>query len=218
MTTSATQTPAQLNEQLREWAQQCGFADCRVSDGQLKDYEPRLEQWLEAGFHGEMDYMQRHGMMRARPEELLPGTVRVISVRMDYLPGQARDMQDTLDDPSLGYVSRYALGRDYHKMMRKRLKQLSEKLQEHVGPMGYRVFVDSAPVLEKALAERAGIGWIGKHSNVINRTAGSWFFLGEIYTDLPLTPDHTTQRDHCGKCTACIDACPTDDRQPHLRL
>ncbi len=198
-----------LNEQLRDWAKSAGFADCRISDGQLADYEPRLDAWLEAGYHGEMDYMQRHGHMRSRPDQLLPGTLRVISVRMDYLPGNASGMQENLDDNERAYVSRYALGRDYHKMMRMRLKRLSEKLEEHVGPMGYRVFVDSAPVLEKALAERAGLGWIGKHSNLINRNGGSWFFLGEIYTDLPLEPDHTTQRNHCGECSACIQACPT---------
>lgn len=206
MTESAS---PELNEQLRHWAKEFGFADCRISDGQLQDYEPRLDDWLEAGFHGEMDYMQRHGHKRTRPAELLPGTLRVISVRMDYLPGNAASMDQNLEDSERAYVSRYALGRDYHKMMRMRLKRLSEKLQEHVGEMGYRVFVDSAPVLEKALAERAGLGWIGKHSNLINRSGGSWFFLGEIYTDLPLTPDHLPHRNHCGACNACIDACPT---------
>ena len=205
-----TESPSSdLNEQLRHWAKELGFADCRISDGQLQDYEPRLDDWLEAGFHGEMDYMQRHGHKRTRPAELLPGTLRVISVRMDYLPGNAADMDQNLADSDRAYVSRYALGRDYHKMMRMRLKRLSEKLQEHVGEMGYRVFVDSAPVLEKALAERAGLGWIGKHSNLINRSGGSWFFLGEIYTDLPLTPDHLPHRNHCGACNACLDACPT---------
>lgn len=205
-----TESPTpDLNEQLRHWAKELGFADCRISDGQLQDYEPRLDDWLEAGFHGEMDYMQRHGHIRTRPAELLPGTLRVISVRMDYLPGNAADMDQNLADSERAYVSRYALGRDYHKMMRMRLKRLSEKVQEHVGEMGYRVFVDSAPVLEKALAERAGLGWIGKHSNLINRSGGSWFFLGEIYTDLPLTPDHLPHRNHCGACSACIDACPT---------
>ncbi len=198
-----------INEQLRRWAKELGFADCRISDGQLEDYEPRLAAWLEAGYHGEMDYMARHGTKRSRPAELLPGTVRVISVRMDYLPGKAADMDSNLGDSSRAYVSRYALGRDYHKMMRKRLKQLALKVESEIGPMGFRVFVDSAPVLEKALAERAGLGWIGKHSNLINRRAGSWFFLGEIYTDMPLTPDHTPQRNHCGDCTACIQACPT---------
>jgi len=201
--------PSDLNQQLRTWASEQGFADCRVSDGQLQDYETRLDEWLQAGFHGEMDYMQRHGHKRSRPEELLPGTLRVISVRMDYLPGDAAAMQENLDNPERAYVSRYALGRDYHKMMRMRLKRLAEKLQDAVGEMDYRVFVDSAPVLEKALAERAGLGWIGKHSNLINRGAGSWFFLGEIYTDFPLEPDHTPQRNHCGDCSACIQACPT---------
>jgi len=204
-----TAPSAELNEQLRDWAKELGFADCRVSDGQLQDYEPRLDDWLDAGFHGEMDYMQRHGHKRSRPAELLPGTLRVISVRMDYLPGVAADMDQNLADLDRAYVSRYALGRDYHKMMRMRLKRLSERLQEHAGEMGYRVFVDSAPVLEKALAERAGLGWIGKHSNLINRSGGSWFFLGEIYTDLPLETDQVPQRNHCGDCSACITACPT---------
>ncbi len=200
----------EINEQIRSWARDVGFADCRISDGQLQDYEPRLHAWLEAGHHGEMDYMARHGDKRSRPEELLPGTLRVISVRMDYLPGGAADMEQNLADSDRAYVSRYALGRDYHKMMRMRLKHLSERIEQEIAPMGYRVFVDSAPVLEKALAERAGLGWIGKHSNLINRRAGSWFFLGEIYTDLPLPPDHTAQKNHCGDCTACIQACPTD--------
>lgn len=204
-----TSIPTDLNEQLRQLAREIGFADCRISDGNLQDYEPRLDAWLQAGYHGDMGYMERHGHMRTRPEELLPGTLRVISVRMDYLPGTAADMEDNLRDPSRAYISRYALGRDYHKMMRKRLKRLAESLEGIIGPMGYRVFVDSAPVLEKALAERAGLGWIGKHSNLICRSAGSWFFLGEIYTDLPLEPDHTVQRNHCGNCSACIQACPT---------
>lgn len=201
---------AENNEQIRGWAREAGFADCRISDGQLQDYEPRLHAWLEAGYHGEMDYMARHGSKRSRPEQLLPGTLRVISVRMDYLPGDAADMEQNLANSERAYVSRYALGRDYHKMMRMRLKRLSQRIEHEIAPMGYRVFVDSAPVLEKALAERAGLGWIGKHSNLINRSAGSWFFLGEIYTDLPLTPDHTPQKNHCGQCTACIQVCPTD--------
>ncbi|MGB0865831.1 MAG: QueG-associated DUF1730 domain-containing protein, partial [Granulosicoccaceae bacterium] len=149
-----TQLTAELNAQLRHWAQELGFADCRVSDGNLADYEPRLDQWLEQGNHGEMDYMARHGRKRSRPAELLPGTLRVISLRMDYLPGQAADMQQNLLEPERAYVSRYALGRDYHKMMRQRLKRLAGRLAEEAGRMDYRVFVDSAPVLEKALAER----------------------------------------------------------------
>lgn len=199
-----------LNQQLRQWAATLGFADCRVGDGELADYEPRLDAWLQAGHHGEMDYMARHGQKRSRPAELLPGTLRVVSLRMDYLPGPAADMQANLDDPERAYVSRYALGRDYHKMMRQRLKKLAERLAEAAGPLNYRVFVDSAPVLEKALAERAGLGWIGKHSNLINRRAGSWFFLGEIYTDLPLALDEGGARNHCGQCSACLQACPTE--------
>jgi len=155
-----------------------------------------------------MEWMQRHGVLRTRPEELLPGTLRIISVRMDYLPPAGRDPQSVLDDPSLAYVSRYALGRDYHKIMRKRLQKLAEKIQAEIGSFGYRAFVDSAPVQEKALAEKAGLGWVGKHSNVINAQAGSWFFLGELFTDLPL-PLSKMAENHCGSCQACIDICPT---------
>ena len=152
--------------------------------------------------------MQRHGTLRSRPQELHPGTVRVISARMDYLPEPAENIAVLLESPSKAVVSRYALGRDYHKMMRKRLQKLALQIEQYAGPFGYRVFVDSAPVLEKALAEKAGLGWIGKHSNLINKQAGSWFFLGEIFTDLPL-PIDTPATDHCGACTKCIDICPT---------
>jgi epoxyqueuosine reductase len=155
-----------------------------------------------------MDYMQRHGSKRSRPDELVPGTLRVISVRMDYLPEAQDAAMQLLDDESRAYVSRYALGRDYHKVLRKRLQTLAHRIEKRIGDFGYRVFVDSAPVLEKALAEKAGIGWIGKHTNVINRDHGSWFFLGELYTDLPLPVDQAEQS-HCGSCTACIDICPT---------
>jgi epoxyqueuosine reductase len=155
-----------------------------------------------------MDYMHRHGTRRTRPAELVPGTVRVISARMDYLPPRARDAWSVLRDRTLGYVSRYALGRDYHKTLRRRLQRLADRIEEAAGPFGYRVFVDSAPVLEKALARDAGLGWIGKHTNLLNRHAGSWFFLGELYTDLPLPAD-AAPRNHCGSCTACIDICPT---------
>jgi epoxyqueuosine reductase len=164
--------------------------------------------WLEAGFQGDMHYMQAHGTKRSRPEDLVPGTLRVIALRMDYLPESMSDAEATLADPNLGYVSRYALGRDYHKLIRKRLQQLASRIEQQIGPFGYRVFVDSAPVLEKPLAEQAGLGWIGKHSNLINRHSGSWFFLGEIYTDLPLPLDQASEN-HCGSCRRCIDICPT---------
>lgn len=154
--------------------------------------------------------MARHGTRRSRPDELIPGTCRIVSVRLDYFPSEAREAEGLLDDPMLGYVSRYALGRDYHKVLRNRLQRLAEHVVEVVGPFGYRAFVDSAPVLEKAIAEKAGLGWIGKHTNLINEQAGSFFFLGELYTDLPLPIDPPQDSAHCGNCRRCIDACPTD--------
>ncbi len=198
----------ELAERIRAWGQDLGFQQLGFSDIELGDHEIHLNNWLSQGFHGEMEYMQRHGTRRSRPAELEAGTLRVISVRMDYLPQSAEDIETLLLEPSKGVVSRYALGRDYHKLMRKRLQKLAHQIEAHIGPFGYRVFVDSAPVLEKALAEKAGLGWIGKHSNLINKTAGSWFFLGEIYTDLPLPVD-TAANEHCGACTKCIDVCPT---------
>jgi epoxyqueuosine reductase len=171
--------------------------------------ERRLARWLADGMHGDMGYMARHGTRRTRPAELVPGTQRVISVRMDYLPEPQQAMQAALDDPSRAYVSRYALGRDYHKVLRQRLQRLAQRIRERVGEFGHRVFVDSAPVLEKPLAVKAGLGWMGKHTNLINARAGSWFFLGELYCDLPLPVDPPMD-DHCGRCKACIDICPTD--------
>lgn len=197
-----------LANHIRSWGQELGFQQLGFTDIDLAEHEIHLNDWLRKDFHGNMDYMQRHGTLRSRPRELHPGTIRVISARMDYLPGTAADIELLLEDRSKGVVSRYALGRDYHKLMRKRLQKLARQIEEHVGPFGYRVFVDSAPVLEKALAEKAGLGWIGKHSNLINKKAGSWFFLGEIYTDLPL-PIDTPVAEHCGACTKCIDICPT---------
>ncbi len=198
----------ELAEQIRQWGQALGFQGVGFSDIELADHEIHLNNWLSRGFHGDMHYMQRHGTRRSRPQELEPGTLRVISVRMDYLPGSAQDIETLLKEPTKGAVSRYALGRDYHKLMRKRLQKLALQIETHSGPFGYRVFVDSAPVLEKALAEKAGLGWIGKHSNLINKRAGSWFFLGEIYTDLPLPVDSPAV-EHCGACTKCIEICPT---------
>ena len=184
-----------------------GFTKLGVADTGLAEDEARLTRWLSAGRHGEMAYMERHGPKRSRPEQLVPGTVRVISARMDYWRADSRDARDTLGDARAGYVARYALGRDYHKVLRSRLQRLADAIAERIGDFGYRVFVDSAPVLEKALARNAGLGWIGKHTNLLDRD-GSWFLLGEIYTDLPLPPDAPVT-EHCGSCRACLDVCPT---------
>ena len=197
-----------LKSDIIRWGNALGFQQVGVSDIDLAVAEARLAEWLRDKFHGEMDYMQRHGSKRSRPEQLVAGTVRVISVRMDYLPNGQDEAQDLLDHKSRAYISRYALGRDYHKVLRGRLQRLATQIEEHIGAFGYRVFVDSAPVLEKALAEKAGIGWIGKHTNLLNKKAGSWFFLGELYTDLPLPVDAAATA-HCGTCRACIDVCPT---------
>lgn len=197
-----------LAEHIRAWGAELGFQQIGFSDIDLAEHEAHLNDWLDMGFHGEMHYMQRHGARRSRPGELEPGTLRVISARMDYLPETATAVEQLLEQPTRAIVSRYALGRDYHKLMRKRLQELARRIEKQAGPFGYRVFVDSAPVLEKALAEKAGLGWIGKHTNLINQKAGSWFFLGEIYTDLPLPAD-TPANEHCGDCTRCIDVCPT---------
>ena len=199
---------AELAAALKIWGRELGFQQVGIADIDLQEHETRLLDWLAAGFHGAMDYMARHGVRRSRPAELVPGTVRVISARMDYLPPAAADPWGVLQCPELGYVSRYALGRDYHKVLRRRLQRLAGRIAAAIGPFGYRVFTDSAPVLEKALAEQAGLGWIGKHSNLLDRRAGSWFFLGEIYVDLPLPVD-SPATGHCGRCTACLDVCPT---------
>ncbi|SDD78155.1 tRNA epoxyqueuosine(34) reductase QueG [Aquimonas voraii] len=195
-------------EELERWARALGFAAIGVSGIDLGEDEAHLLDWLAQGCHGEMDYMQRHGTVRSRPEALVPGTLRVISVRMDYLPEGQAEAEAVLADPQRAYVSRYALGRDYHKLMRARLQKLADRVTEAIGPFGYRVFTDSAPVLEKALARNAGLGWIGKHSNLIDSKSGSWFFLGEILTDLPL-PIDAPASNHCGTCTRCLAACPT---------
>jgi epoxyqueuosine reductase len=203
-------TAAQLEElaaAIKELGRTLGFAKLGVAHTSLERDEAWLKRWLAAGRHGAMTYMERHGAKRSRPGELVPGTVRVISARMDYWHGAARDGRDALADATRGYVARYALGRDYHKVMRTRLQRLATSIEDRIGPYGYRVFVDSAPVLEKALARNAGLGWIGKHTNLLDRN-GSWFLLGEIYTDLPLPADSPVG-DHCGSCRACIDVCPT---------
>ncbi|HKU13207.1 MAG TPA: tRNA epoxyqueuosine(34) reductase QueG [Steroidobacteraceae bacterium] len=207
--TTATSTPlAELAGAIREWGRELGFQQVGVAGIDIAADEERLMRWLDQGRHGEMEYMQRHGRRRARPQELIPGTLRVISARMDYLPPSARDADEVLHDPDLGYVSRYALGRDYHKILRARLAQLAERIRAHSASQSHRVFVDSGPVLEKAFARDAGLGWIGKHTNLLHRHAGSWFFLGEILTDLPLPVD-APATNHCGTCHACIDVCPT---------
>ncbi|AVQ00063.1 tRNA epoxyqueuosine(34) reductase QueG [Ahniella affigens] len=196
-------------EQIRQWARALGFQECGVSTAPLAEDEAYLLSWLQQGFHGDMDYMARHGSKRSRPAELHTGTVSVISVRMDYHQPDAAPIAEILADPDAAFISRYALGRDYHKVLRQRLQKLADRIGQAVGPFGYRAFVDSAPVLEKALARNAGLGWIGKHTNLIHERHGSWFFLGELYTDLPLAPDPAHDRNHCGTCTRCLDVCPT---------
>jgi len=198
----------ELTAKINQWGADLGFQQVGIADKELGEDETHLLNWLAREHHGEMAYMAEHGNKRSRPSELQPGTLRIISVRMDYLPVDARDGWEVLADPTLGYVSRYALGRDYHKLMRQRLQKLADRIATEVGPFGYRAFVDSAPVLERALARNAGLGWIGKHTCVINRDAGSWFFLGELYTDLALPVDNAASA-HCGTCTRCIDVCPT---------
>lgn len=198
----------QLAMDIKQWGHTLGFQQVGIADTNLQIHEHHLLNWLAAGFHGNMNYMVRHGVRRSRPAELYPGTLRVISARMDYWPPQAADPQQTLHNPNLAYVSRYALGRDYHKVLRSRLKQLGRRIEGVVGAFNYRVFTDSAPVLEKALAEKAGLGWIGKHSNLLHPKVGSWFFLGELYVNVPLPIDEPASN-HCGRCTACLDICPT---------
>jgi len=199
---------AALAEALKARARELGFQKLGVSGTDLERDRAYLERWLELGRQGGMGYMSRHGSKRSTPAELVPGTVRVIAVRMDYLPEPGGAMERALAEPERAYIARYALGRDYHKLMRKRLERLAEWLEAEAGPMQHRVFVDSAPVLERALARKAGLGWIGKHTNLLDRQDGSWFLLGEIYTDLPLPTDDPVAG-HCGSCRACIDVCPT---------
>ncbi len=197
-----------LAAKIKRWGIELGFNHIGISDTNLTNCENDFQNWLLKNFHGSMDYMAKHGTKRCRPDELIPGTIRVVSARMDYLPPDASESTSVLKDGTKAYISRYALGRDYHKVLRNRLQKLCNKIENEYGKFGYRVFTDSAPVLEVALAEKAGLGWRGKHSLLLSKDAGSWFFLGEIYTDLPLPVDEPSSN-HCGTCTSCIDYCPT---------
>jgi epoxyqueuosine reductase len=208
MSTHVAPDYASLALDIKRWARELGFADAGISGVALEQDEKHLQNWLADDYHGEMDYMARHGTKRSRPSELEPGTQRVISVRMDYLPPGIQHAWDVLGNAEAGYVARYALGRDYHKLMRSRLQKLADRIRDAIGEFGYRAYVDSAPVLEKALARNAGLGWIGKHTVLINRQAGSYFFIGELYTNLPLPTDEAATA-HCGTCRKCIDICPT---------
>ncbi|UGQ45560.1 tRNA epoxyqueuosine(34) reductase QueG [Massilia endophytica] len=209
----STSQLAELADAIKAWGRELGFAEVRIADIDLSAAEAGLQAWLDAGMHGEMDYMASHGMKRARPAELVPGTVRVITARMNYLPASLdEDWRERerarLADPSAAVISVYARGRDYHKVLRARLQQLADRIRAATGEFGYRVFTDSAPVMELPLAEKSGLGWRGKHTLLINRSAGSMFFMGEILVDLPLPVDESTEA-HCGQCSACIDVCPT---------
>lgn len=208
--TTNTARWSDLAIRIRSWARELGFQRAGISDVDLAEDEARLREWLRRGYHGELDYMARHGTRRTRPAELVPGTLRVVSVRMDYLPADTADAEMVLGDGHAAYISRYALGRDYHKLLRTRLKRLAHRIEEEVAPLGYRVFTDSAPVMEKALARNARLGWIGKNTLLLDRHAGSYFFLGEIYIDIPLPVEaEEPVRDLCGTCVRCIEACPT---------
>jgi epoxyqueuosine reductase len=197
-----------LAADIQRWGKELGLQRIGIADTNLEPEERRLIEWLRLGRHGAMDYMARHGALRARPGELVPGTLRVITARIDYRPPGARASAAVLADPTKAFIARYALGRDYHKVLRAKLQRLATRIRDAVGDYGYRVFTDSAPVLEVALAAKSGLGWQGKHTLLLTRDAGSWFFLGEIYTDLPL-PATSAGSAHCGSCSACIDVCPT---------
>jgi len=197
-----------LATRIREWAQELGFQAVGISDTDLTAAESGLLEWLSQGWHGELDYMANHGTKRSRPEELVPGTLRVVSLRMNYFPPNARESWEVLADDGSAYISRYALGRDYHKVMRDRLAKLADRIRAEIPEYNGRVFTDSAPVMEVELARKAGLGWRGKHTLLLSREHGSWFFLGEIFLNLPLPVD-ASQQEHCGSCTRCIDICPT---------
>jgi epoxyqueuosine reductase len=208
MHTDLTFEPRELAAQIKTWGQALGFQAVGIAGVDMPQAETRLLEWLAAGRHGAMDYMAKHGVKRARPAELVPGTLRVISVRLDYQAPQARDSWQVLHDPARAFISRYAVGRDYHKLMRNRLQKLADRITQAIGTFHHRAFTDSAPVMEVELAQLAGLGWRGKHTLLLQREHGSWFFLGEIYTDLDLPVDTPTEN-HCGTCQACIDICPT---------
>jgi epoxyqueuosine reductase len=201
-------TPLILASRIKQWGRELGFQQVGIADVDVSAHAQHLREWLAQRYHGEMAFMERHVNKRGNPQQLKPGTLRVISLRMDYLPGDTA-MVEVLQDSTKAYVSRYALGRDYHKLIRPRLQQLADRIQQETGNFGYRAFVDSAPVLERAFAEKAGLGWIGKNTMLINQRAGSWFFLGELFTDLPLPVDDSGS-DHCGSCVACLEVCPTN--------
>ena len=201
--------PNQVFQLLQTWALELGFQQLAISDAELDDDEKKLAQWLDQGLHADMAYMHEHGTKRTRPAELVPGTISVITARINYLTEPNSAAASALERPHLGYISRYALGRDYHKLIRKKLQKLASRLSQLIGPFGYRVFTDSAPVMERALARKGGLGWVGKHTNLIERHTGSWFFLGEIYTDLRLPIRHAESPNYCGSCTACLEVCPT---------
>jgi epoxyqueuosine reductase len=198
---------ALLARAIKAWGRELGFQAVGIADTDLAAAEGRLADWLAAGFHGEMDYMARHGSARARPQLLRPGTLRVISARMNYKP-QAAESWSVIGAPEKAYVARYATGRDYHKVLRRRLRELAARIEREIGAFGHRVYTDSAPVMEVELAAKSGLGWRGKHTLLLSRDAGSYFFLGEIYTDLPLPADAAVA-DHCGSCSKCLDVCPT---------
>ena len=193
---------------IKKWGVELGFQQVSFTDIDLSKYEHHLKDWIDRNYHGAMSYMAENRDKRCHPEQLVPGTIRVVCVRMDYAL-DSKDSLESMENTGKAYVSRYARGRDYHKLIRKRLQKLARRIQDVVGPFGYRAFVDSAPVLERALAEKSGMGWIGKNTMLINKQAGSWFFLGELFTDLPLPVDEQVS-DHCGSCSACLDICPTN--------
>jgi epoxyqueuosine reductase len=197
-----------LAQDIKRWGRELGFADIGITDTDLSQAESGHQEWVAKGFHGEMDYMAKHGTKRTRPAELIPNTIRIISARLDYLPPKAKDSWQVINDGKQAFISRYALGRDYHKVVRNKLQKLCDNIQQATQQFEYRAFTDSAPVLEVALAEKSGLGWRGKHTLLINKDHGSWFFLGEIYTNLPLPIDQPATN-HCGTCNACIDICPT---------